>query len=154
MLITIGTAATDRGSYTPSGMTFIATENPANADGVITLVALWVYLAIETPTIIIFEKVNGNTFTARSHQTVANLAEGYREVEVSLEVKTGDYIGIFFWNGRLDRDLSGDGYWYLSEDQTECENVEFTFQDDRTLSLYGTGEEVVVGGRSFGFIIG
>lgn len=150
--IDVGAAAIHRGELPGANTTLILKENPANADGEITLVAIYVEYYLVDPIVAIFEKVNGNTFTARSHQAIATLEDGYHEIAVSLQIKEGDYIG-YIADGWVSQDAFGEGLWYLAGDQTECVDAEFTFFADKTLSIYGTGSTVAVG-RSRVLIVG
>ena len=142
MAIDVGTEAINRPEYASSGYTFIVVENPANASGTITTVALYVLNAIANCEVGIFYNVSGTIFTSRSNAALPSyIAAGYSEHEVSLAVETGDYIGIYFSGGDLDRhDAGGNGAWYVSGDNIPCTDLEFTLSAGRTLSLYGTGE--------------
>lgn len=145
MPIDIGAAAINRAdSISIVTYTFVGVENPANADG--TLESVEIYLAnggaVEAAT---FIHEGSNVFSTRDTVSLGTLPAGYSIVDISatpLDVVAGDYLGV---KGTvvaaIDRDLSGSGAWYYVGDAIPCASVTFTFNSSRTISLYGTGTE-------------
>jgi len=136
--IDIGSPAIDRATYWGNNYTIILKENPANDGGTVTEVELFMNGAA-TVTVAIFEKVNGDTFTARDSESLGSIPIGYSKHTVSLNVVAGDYIGLYMIGSGIKRDDFGDGMWYLTGDYTACVNQVFSSGADRTFSLYGTG---------------
>jgi len=140
--IDVGAAAVDREDSLAFGNTYIGKENPANLGGKITKVAVWILGNAVGVKAAIFQNTSGDIFTARDSQLLGDLGVGYHEIAVDLDVEAGDYIGVFVSDagaGKVVRDLSGEGYWYLEGDQTACTDTTFTWTADRTISAYGTG---------------
>ena len=72
---------------------------------------------------------------------------------VSLNVQTGDYLGIFYQEGQLERDTSGgQGLWYIDGDQIPCNSYLFTLGTAWVGSLYGysAAEEEAINSLFFG----
>jgi len=69
-----------------------------------------------------------------------------RTFAVDLDVEVGDYLGIYYTDGSIERDTSGfAGMWYASTDQIPCTDFTFSTSSGSAISLYGTGMTVVVG---------
>ena len=141
MTIDIGSSAIDRGSFlATNNITFISVENPANLSGRITSIEIWAVLEMTGVKVATFEEVDTNTFTARDSYTIGTVAAGSKQTfDVDLDVQAGDYIGLYTTGGAIENDTSGSGTWNTSGDQTGCVGELFTFNADRTMSLYGTG---------------
>jgi hypothetical protein len=137
--VDIGSAAIDRAAGIAYNYTFIIKENPANVSGVITLVEIYVPAGFTASNVKVatFTQISENHFTTRDTEDIGNITTGYTIHKVSLDVVTGDYIGIFFTAGSVSRDDSGTGYWYLLGDNIPCADTTFGFQANRTISLYG-----------------
>jgi len=158
--IDVGSAAIDRASGLVGGSTYILVDNPANLTGKIT--SLEIYLntnPVTTPIIAIFTQVSPNVFTVRDHVHLANIPGDQKVVRtvdidsnpISLNVVAGDFIGFYHvTGGNWQTDLSGSGMWSLAGDQTGCVDTTFTFTNNRTISLYGTGETDVGGDFEYG----
>lgn len=139
--IDIGSAAIDRASTSGAGYTFIDKNNPANLDGKITSVEIWVETDATGFEVAIFRVVAGNNFSTVDTHTIGNVTAGAkRTFEVDLDVQAGDYIGFYMATGTIEKALSGDGCWYFLADYIPCVNEEFTVTDNRAFSLYGTGD--------------
>lgn len=135
--------------------TRINEANPANLSGKITEVKIWALSEIADFVVAVFEKVNGDTFTARASQALGTITPGELITkEVDLEVEAGDYIGCYGSGGSMDGKAAGGvGMWYKVGDQTGCSATEFTHAADFDISLYGTGATAALG-KSRGIIIG
>lgn len=139
--IDIGTPAIDRGSFlATNNITFISVENPANLSGRITSIEIWAVVEMTGVKVATFEEVDTNTFTARDSQLIGTVSAGSKKTfDVDLDVQAGDYIGLCTTGGAIENDTSGSGTWNTSGDQTGCVEQVFSFNADRTMSLYGTG---------------
>jgi len=138
--IDIGCPAINRAAFHASGNTLINTGNPANASGKITSVQVYALSTMSNCVAIILDLVDTNTFTARDYQAIGTVtSNAVRTFDVDLDVEAGDYLGIYFTDGSLEKGWDGVGIWYKSGDYKECVEEVFTFQADGILSLYGTG---------------
>ena len=155
--IDIGSPADNRPQYVSGGYTLIVVDNPANLSGIITEIKTFVETELNGCYFGIFENTGGLNFKCRSAVAIDIVAVGLVAHEVNLAVVAGDYIGMYFAGGNMDRnDAGGVGYWY--EGSNNCvvdDETTYTFSGGRILSLEGSGAEVVAAaGRSFGFIMG
>jgi len=144
-VIDVGPEAIERLAEAPAGYTDIAEENPANLSGTITKVQVYVAAAMTGFQVGIFHKTDTNDFECSAYAEIGGLTTGYHELEVSLAIEAGDYIGAYWSTGYIERTNAGDGYWWLNSDEIPCESKGFTFTANRTISLKGIGETVVVG---------
>ena len=148
--IDIGMPAIDRASSTGTN-TYVDKLNPANGTGKITSVEIWAAAdLINCEVATFFQPDPGgfpNNFTTRDTQVIGTVTAGSKQTfPVDLDVEEGDYIGIYFTAGTLERDLGSGGYWYHNVDDIPCVNQEFWVTGSGAeLSLYGTGTTVVVG---------
>ena len=146
--IDIGASAIDRATSAPADYTFISKENPANASGTITQVEIWANTNLSNCEVATFYSTGTNKFSTRDYETIDSVTSGSKKTfDVDLAVEAGDYIGMFYSSGRMERDNSGEGYWLSIEtkDKIPCTDTTFTFTADRTISLYGTGNTSSVG---------
>jgi len=149
MAIDVGAAAIDRASDADlNGYTFIAAENPANANGKINHIEI--YISIDTGTIEVasFYKTNGNVFSTRGQTGILDVEVGLNVFNApadftAFDINAGDYIGVHGAgaNIRIEQDSSGDGKWYHFGDDIPCTDTTFSWLTDRTISLYATGTE-------------
>ena len=144
--IDIGTAAIGRTYTTDWQTTKIVVANPANASGKITSVEIYASDTMLSCKVATFYLVSGTTFSTRDWEEVGEVLEGAkRTFEVDIDVQEGDYIGIKFSGGALYSSNSGSGRWTLFGDEIPCTESVFSFTDNKTISLFGTGETVAVG---------
>ncbi len=147
--IYIGAPAIDRGASL--GAYTMINDNPANESGIINNVEIWASTSLVNCEVAIFYKPDPggfpNNFTTKDVQFIGAVTSGSKQTfPVDLDVVAGDYIGIYFTSGNIERDSSGcDGMWYKSNDRIPCANLAFTNLATSAISLYGTGETVVVG---------
>ena len=156
LIIDIGSPAIERTNYA-AGATVIPKANPANASGNITAIEIFAHNDIASVIIGIFYRPDPdnypNNLSTRDYCTLANLSAGYNKITVDsesnpifLNVLKGDFLGIWLTTtSQLDVDLSGEGRWYYIQNKIPCNNFEFISGDDRTYSLYGTGETLPAG---------
>jgi len=150
-VLDIGAAATNRGSYWAYGYTAIDLNNPANESGNITSIEIYAssgYALSGTNKIATFSR-DGAKFTPRDVVIIGSVAAGSKQTittdvnsdPISLSVESGDYIGIYFSAGQIERSVSGfDGIYYLSGDQTAAGEQTYTLISGDAISLYATGE--------------
>ena len=135
----VGSEAIDRSSYSLLNYTYIVEENPCNIDGIVTLVEVWVYEAMENVSVALFEQVAPDTFTSRSQEFLGNIPVGYSSHVVSLTAKAGEYIGIYSTLGKIEKQNVGVGYWSRDSNKIPCTDWLFAYSTPRSISLYGTG---------------
>ena len=140
--IDIGSPAIDRNTNLASGWTAINVFNPANASGTVTSVEIWASgVALSGCEVATFYVVSGNNLSTRDTEYIGDVPYGSKQTfEVDIDVQEGDYLGIYFSGGAVERNTSGyAGIWYINGDQIPCTDVTFSVMDGDTLSLYGTG---------------
>ena len=142
--IDVGSAAINRSTYNNEG-TSVDRNNPSNETGTITSIEIYANSAMSNVEVATFFVVSGNNLSTRDSEAIGSVAAGYTTHIVNLNVTSGDYIGIYFSAGSLDRDTTGGGFWKNAGDQIPCTNVAFTLTAAGTLSLYGTGATAAVG---------
>jgi len=140
--IDIGSPAIDRDAYVDLGYTYILKENPANADGKITDIELYTRGALSGCTVANFFVVFASTLSDRDIHNIGDVP-GYSHQtfsELNIEVKAGDYIGLYFSGGTMESDEAGyAGIWYKTGDTTSSSDIIYTSYAGDTISLYGTG---------------
>ena len=148
--IDIGCAAIDRGSSV-GAQTTVNTGNPANASGKITSIEIWAANSMGACEIATFYVVSGNNLSTRDTEYIGDVTAGAkRTFNVDLNVQEGDYIGVYYVTGTIERELSGgDGYWGAAGDQIPCTDYLFSFGAGRVISLYGTGVTPEAGNAIF-----
>jgi len=158
--ITIGNAATDRAASIQLYYNRIDYINAASGTGNLTSIELFMAIAATDDVYVAtYYEVSSNRFTARDVVNLGTIGTGYTEFTtdkssnpISLSVETGDFIGIFSLSGSVDLDVSGGGFYYYyvkDSNQTSCTNTEFTFTDNRQMSLYASGGAGVTVGHIF-----
>lgn len=143
MAIVIGAAATDRSANLNPNWTSINLDNPANGTGIITSVELYALAGedLEGCKVGTFSR-DGDKFTCRDYATIGDVIGGSKQTfgGLSINCVAGDYIGIFFSVGLLERDISGyAGVYSKSGDQFDADEQTYTLFADDANSLYGTG---------------
>lgn len=139
--IDIGASATDR-ETTQSAQTLINKTNPANETGTITSVEIWANAGLSNCEVATFFVVSGNFLSTRDSQSIGTVAAGSKQTfEVNLNVQAGDYIGMYYTAGLIERDSYGFGGMWTNYggDNIPCTNVEFSLLAGDAISLYGTG---------------
>lgn len=140
--ITIGSVAIDRSYDEGGGYTRINKDNPANATGKITKIEIWANNTMHNVEVAIFYVVSGNILSTRDYKVIGTVPAGSKQTfETDLDVQEGDYLGVYYSSGDLEKDIGGGyvGIWYVSGDRIPCTDVNFEFSAGRTYSLYGTG---------------
>ncbi len=141
-VIDVGSSATDRNSAAGAGYTYIPLANPANETGVITSVKLWFNTNATGVRVIVFSK-NGAIFTPVSFASIGNVTAGSEQTfSVSLNINSGNYLGVYTATGGLDYvNSGGSGYYYKQYDQSEAGAQTFSTNGGELFdfSLYGIG---------------
>jgi len=139
--IDVGELAIDR-STTDTGYTNVNRGNPANADGKITSVEIWANTNLTNCEVGIFYEESPWVLTTRDTETIGSVTAGSKQTfSVDLDVKEGDYIGIYFTAGDIEYDSEGyGGIMALEGDYIPCSNETFDAYSGDTVSLYGTGD--------------
>lgn len=124
-----------------AGLTMVSKNNPANATGKIETICIYAKVAMTGVKVAIFYIESGNRLSTRSDVTIGNVASGYHEFSVELNVNEGDYIGLYWVIGEIEGDwsASGDGQWSRGGDNIPCTNVLYNFFNGTHRSLYGIG---------------
>lgn len=151
--IDIGMPAINRGSSF-SVFTIINSGNPANAAGTITSVEIWALVTLQNCEVATFYG-SGTTYSTRDNEAIGTVTSGSKQTfEVNLDVEIGDFIGIYYTAGNIERDTSGfDGCWSKSGDLIPCTNeTGWNIISGDAISLYGysAAEEEVINVFFFG----
>jgi len=147
MAIYIGADAIDRTSNFGT-FTIINKENPANATGIIDTVHIWAVYNMTGCKVGTFYTTNGNTLKCRAVVEIGNVTAGAKRTfdDLSLAVVAGDYIGLFYTAGGIERGTEGfAGLWfggYKVDHLIVGDEATYSSLSSGTISLYGTGEEV------------
>jgi hypothetical protein len=139
--IDVGAAATDRSFTVPQGYTLIAMENPANDDGTIDTVAIWAGANMSNCKVGTFYG-SGSSYTSRDSASLGTVTAGSKQTfsGLSIDVESGDYIGIYYSAGNIEADFSGSGVRYKAGDQFGQGAQTYGMWSNLTMSLYGSGE--------------
>lgn len=155
-LIDIGRPAFEGTEARGNGSTLIELGNSANADGTIDTIEIWAYTALADCKAGTFYGA-GTLYTNRDYASLGTVAAGSKQTfsGLSVDVTTGDFIGIYFASGDYIWviDTGGDDVARDYGDQFGTGQQTYTIWSGYGLSLYGTGTTPVVG-RSHGYIIG
>ncbi len=159
--IDIGAVAIDRNDSFNLTFTYINKTNPANDTGTIDTVEMWLDSTsndganVEVAT---FIDEGSNVLSTRDSEAIGAVTKGSKQTfsGLDMDVTTGDYIGAYGTDGRLEALFSGGaGAWNSDQDRIPASSVTFSFVADFIFSLYGTGETSVVNyDRSASVVIG
>ena len=144
--IDIGSGAIDRITTVSLTSTMLDKTNPANADGSLDTLEIWLSDAgtgVKEGTFY----GSGTSYTPRDYQTLGNVSAGSKQsfTGLSIDVETGDVLGVYGDSGQVERDGSGgSGLYYKSGDQFDAGTQTYAYWAAYPLSLYGTGETAVV----------
>jgi len=140
--IDIGSFAEDRG-WQFGTSTYIAEDNPANANGTITSIEIWANTNLLNCEVATFYETDTNEFSTRDTHAIGTVISGSKQTfgDLDIIVKIGDYIGIYYTGGEIDAGtLAGKKVWYVSGDYIPCTNQLFAEKaPNYTISLFGTG---------------
>lgn len=159
MSIDIGPGAINRGDILDgSWYTMIDKNNPANISGTLSQVELWFANKLA-------ENVKVGTFFAVDDQyecrdavTIGDVAYGSKQTYtgLSLTVEAGDYLGIYYTAGNIERDTSGySGVLYHYGALCDPEDrSSYTLLSGDAISIYATGGATSDLSVSDGFVMG
>ena len=88
---------------------------------------------------------SGTRYTSRDYEVIGSVASGSKQTfsGLSIDVTSGDYLGMFYATGRMEQDTSGfAGLYYKTGDYFGGGEQTYTLQSGDAISLYGTGETV------------
>jgi len=157
MAVDIGAEAINRDSTVVAGYTIVLKEHPATVGGTMTSIDIWANANIGNLIVGTFYKTNGDTLKCRDSEAIAGIITAGAKVnkEVTITVEIGDYIGLYWTVGVMERSTSGDGIWLFSGQSIDPDDEEtYTPIANFTASLGGYIPGAAVVGRAFGFIIG
>ncbi|GAI90270.1 unnamed protein product, partial [marine sediment metagenome] len=142
--IDIGCPAIDRPYSFTGPRTAINRGNPANATGIINTIEIYANVELNMCKVATFYVTNENKLSTRDYEEIGTVTAGSKQTfTVSLNVQEGDYIGIYYLGGEMEREgYEKEGVWHTSNDQIPCYNHEFPLGGTWTISLYGKGSEV------------
>lgn len=146
VVIDVGTAAIDRSLTAAAGYTIILRDNPATASGKITSVEIYPAFNMTGIKVGTFYG-SGTSYQCRDFATIGTAAGGSKKTTsgLSIDVMAGDYIGIFWSSGTLNKGSGGTGRWYKLGDQTDGSVDDYTLVDSQLHSLYATGISTTTG---------
>ena len=139
----VGDAAIDRNSNNTVGYTYMVDQNPADADGNVTEVQIYVHTQA-TISVGIFYETGTKQFKCRSAASLGFRAVGYHSITgLSLAVQTGDLIGAYTAGGTIDlsTNIAGSYTVYYYNGNTCSVDNESTYGSAATIayafSVYG-----------------
>jgi len=141
--IDIGPGATDRVAYQAGGDTGVNIGNPANGSGSLASMELWFNTDGSGVKCGTFSGAD-RYFTSRDVEVIGDVTSGSKQTFSGLDcaVGTGDYLGVYWDSGRLERDnLGQDGWYYIDGDQFGQGEVYYpNAYKSGACSIYATGE--------------
>lgn len=148
--ISIGSAAVNLDDSLTT-ITLINENGAADGDGTIDTVEVWGSADMADTEIGIFYSTGEDQFSTRDNETIGTVVHGSaQQFSVDLDVQTGDYIGIYWSSGNIERTASsGTGYWYKTGDNIPCTTTDFSHVSPRDISVGGSGETAGGWGHKF-----
>lgn len=146
--IDVGGAAIDRGSYvSTANNTYLTLDNPANNTGVLDTIEIWANTTMTDTKVGTFLG-SGSSWTNRDYEVIGTVTQGAKRTftGLSINVATGDVLGTYYTGGRIERDNSG--YAGIISNRGDefgtGEQSYSTSDEDGIMSLYGTGETLIL----------
>jgi len=153
MAVDIGMSAINRDlAYAISAATTFNVENPANATGKITSIEIYANSNLSNVEVATFFEVTPGYYSTRDNVTIGSVTAGSKQTftvdsgsnPISLDVQTGDFLGIKSTAGNIEWDFTGfNGIRFVLGDKIPCTNEAFDLNSDDAISLYGTGTEPI-----------
>ena len=154
MPIEIGPGATDRATIDIYGYTFVQATNPANATGYINSMEFWFF---DSATGIKCGTFYGSStsYTNRDYETIGSVTSGSKQTFTGLncDVTSGDYLGIYFATGFIEKDTSGGTQYYKSGSQFGA-GTQTYISETVVESIYATGIPIYECSGSDGLNVG
>ncbi|MBA7591601.1 hypothetical protein ES708_33761 [subsurface metagenome] len=143
--IDIGSEAIDRALYHAYGWTMFETHNPANASGKITSVEIWAVsnAPLTDCKVGTFYRLGNSDYKCRDSANLGTVISGSKQIFSGLDiaVETGDFIGIYFSGGEIERDSGEETVYRVAGDHVNPgDQATFSPAAPSYFSLYGTGE--------------
>lgn len=142
--IDVGPGATDRGNrWASPGDTLIDKANPANDTGTIDTFEVWAYQDLSGTNKVGTFYGSGTDYTSRDCEVIGTVTAGAKRTFTGLliDVTTGDFAGIYYSAGQIERDLSGGQDFYaLAGDQCGTGQQTYTQLTADAISIYATGD--------------
>jgi len=146
--IDIGPGAINRGSTAEvMANTYFGLDNPANADGVLNTVEVWMVDQVN-PLYAGTFSLSDSIGTCYDSETLGEVNSGSKQTftNLSIAVLTGHYLGCNapgIWSRRIERDTSGYAgvYYAVGHYIAPNDSTTYTLEDSDAISLYGTGTE-------------
>lgn len=151
--IDIGPGAINRDHYFQIIVTCIDLANPANEDGSLDTIYIYMYIAGQNVKCGTFYG-SGSSWTSRDYQTLGSVASGSVQTFSGLDVavEAGDIIGVYGSSGYIETAYKGgSGIIYCAGDQFGTgPQTYYVLDSDAALSLYGTGSTPISWGGTWG----
>lgn len=139
--IDIGSEAIDRSGSFVSGITLIDMTNPANDSGIINTIEIYANIALSNVKVGTFSGSSG-TFVNRDYALIESVSARSKQTfpELSIDVETGDYLGIYYETGEIDYGSGGSGVKYKWDDQFgQGSQSGYATISGSSISVYGIG---------------
>ncbi len=151
--IDVGSPAIDRDErFSYNGYTGIDRTNPANADGVLNTLEIWLNVGGTSVAIGTFSG-SGNSWNDRDYENIGTVTGGSKQTftGVSVDVLTNDIIGYYGVSTRIEyTSLTGAGLGSALGNKFGGGSATYTIYNGCTMSLYATGE--TAGGETPAYI--
>ncbi|QBX64080.1 hypothetical protein [Dehalococcoides mccartyi] len=138
-LIDIGIAAINRAGSLTHSLTILEASKPANDTGILDVIEVWFSLSASGVKVGTFYG-SGTSYTGRDYETIGSVASGAKRTftGLSIDVTTGDLIGVYYSGGRLEIDTSGGSSLMYSSGDAFGSTKTYS-SGSFPISLYGTG---------------
>ena len=138
--IDMGGACVNCTGTTGALYTYIDLNNPANGSGTLTNACIWVNTSTTGLKIGSFYLVSGTTYKCRDVYSIGSLSPGQNPaVSISLDVVTGDLMGLYASAGQIDRAYTGGGFMYVLGDKVVVDNeTSYTASTLKEIACYGS----------------
>ena len=138
--IDVGPPAIDGDEQSSNGNTYIDVGNPANASGTLTKVELFANIDLTNCKVGVFYTDSSN-YKCRSTATIGSVTDGSKQTfNVSLSIQSGDFIGLYFDGGYLERQSSGGQARYTSGDHCVVNDTTSYTTSTKLYSIHGYAE--------------
>ena len=147
--IDVGGAAIDRGGNLNYNYTWVDATNPANDTGTLDTFEIFAtVLQSLSGTVVGTFSGSGTSYDDRDYESIGNVNGGSKQTFTgkNCDVVAGDYIGIYYSGGKIERDNSGGGgIYYVSGNKFGSGSATYTVAANYVMSLYATGATAAAG---------
>jgi hypothetical protein len=147
--IDVGPGATDRGSYITYGNTVVDINNPANGTGTLDTFEIFAVSGYDlTNTAIGTFSGSDTSYDDRDYETIGSVTSGSKQTFTgkNCDVSSGDFLGVYHSNGRIERDTSGySGIYYKVGNKFNTGANTYGLYSGDAISIYATGETAAAG---------